>query len=150
MLKIFIDADACPVKDETYKVAERYQIKVILVANQSIRIPLNPNIEMKVVAGGFDSADDWIVEQIEAKDILVTADLLLADRCLKKAARVLGAKGRELDIENIGDALGGRELSSHLRDLGNKGTGPAAMTKADRSQFLSKLDQIIQSIKRQP
>ncbi len=146
MLTVFIDADACPVKEETYKVANRYQLKVIVVANQWLQIPMDKNIEMKVVAGGFDSADDWIAESIEAGDILITSDLLLADRCLKKNARVLGSKGKELDHENIGNVLGARELASHMRDLGSKGTGPSAMSKTDRSQFLSKLDQIIQNL----
>jgi uncharacterized protein len=149
VLNIFIDADACPVKDETYKVAERYQLKVFVIANQSIQIPRDKKIEMRVVPGGFDSADDWIADNIEAGDILITADLLLADRCLKKKARVLGSKGKELDEENIGNILGTRELKAHLRDLGDKTTGPAPMTKADRSQFLSKLDQIIQALLRQ-
>lgn len=147
MLTIFIDADACPVKDETYKVAARYKLKVVVVANQYIQVPLDPNIEMQVVTGGFDSADDWIVEHIQQHDILITSDLLLADRSLKKKARVLGSKGKELDEENIGNVLGARELSSHLRDLGHKG-GPAPMAKNDRSQFLSKLDQIIQQLMR--
>lgn len=147
MLNIFIDADACPVKDETYKVAARYHLKVIVVANQYIQVPLDSNIEMQIVTGGFDSADDWIVEQVQAHDIIITSDLLLADRCLKKKARVLGSKGKELDEENIGNVLGARELSAHLRDLGQKG-GPAPMTKNDRSQFLSKLDQIIQQLVR--
>ena len=148
MLTIFIDADACPVKDETYKVAARYSLKVFVIANQWMQIPLDPKIEMVIVEGGFDSADDWIVEHIEACDILITSDLLLADRCLKKKARVLGSKGKELDEENIGNVLGARELMSHLRDLGSKGTGPKPMTKVDRSQFLSKLDQIIQALKK--
>ena len=148
MLNIYIDADACPVKDETYKVASRYGFKVFVVANQWMQIPLDSLIEMIVVEGGFDSADDWIVQNIKANDILITSDLLLADRCLKKKARVVGSKGKELDEENIGNVLGSRELMSHLRDLGSKGTGPAPMTKADRSQFLSKLDQIIQSVKK--
>ena len=148
MLDIYVDADACPVKDEIYKVADRYFLKVFVIANQWMQIPLHAKIEMIVVEGGFDSADDWIVENIQAHDILVTSDLLLADRCLKKKVRVLGPKGKELDEENIGHVLGSRELMSHLRDLGSKGTGPAPMTKGDRSQFLSKLDQIIQSLKK--
>jgi uncharacterized protein YaiI (UPF0178 family) len=148
MLDIYIDADGCSVKDETYKVAARYKLNVFVVANKYLTIPLEPNIEMKVVSGGFDAADDWIADTIQAGDLLITSDLLLADRAIKKKARVLGPKGRELDAENIGDVLGSRELSAHLRDLGQSGTGPSAMTKTDRSQFLSKIDQIIQSLLR--
>lgn len=148
MLQIFIDADGCSVKEETYKVAQRYKLKVLVVANQYLSIPVDPLIEMKVVNGQFDAADDWIADNISAHDILITSDLLLAERAIKKQARVLGPKGRELDEENIGSSLSGRELSVHLRHLGDKKTGPSAMTKQDRSQFLSKLDQIIQSILR--
>lgn len=148
MLNIFIDADACPVKEETYKVAARYKLKTTLVANQYINIPMDPNIQMEVVSGDFDAADDWIVENIEIGDILITSDLLLAERAVAKYSRVITPKGRELDEENIGASLAGRELSAHLRDLGDKGTGPSAMTKSDRSEFLSKLDQVIQAIKR--
>lgn len=148
MLNIYIDADACAVKNETYKVAARYKLKVYVVANQYINIPLDPNIEMKVVSGNFDAADDWIAEQIEAGDILVTSDLLLAGRCIKKGAKVLGPKGRELDEENIGESLAGRELASHLRDLGSTQTGPSPMSKKDKSKFLATMDQIIQKIKR--
>lgn len=148
MLDIYIDADGCAVRDETYKVADRYKLKVIVVANKPITIPLNDRTSMKTVPGGFDSADDWIAENIGRGDILVTSDLLLADRAIKKEARVIGPKGRELSEENIGNALGGRELSQHLRDLGDKGTGPSAMGKNDRSQFLSKLDQIVNAVKK--
>ena len=148
MLKIYIDADGCAVKDEVYKVAGRYQLKVLVVANQYLNVPVDPNIEMQVVSGGFDAADDWIAETIEENDILITSDLLLAERAIKRQARVLGPKGRELDEENIGSALASRELASHLRDLGDKGTGPKPMKKSDRSQFLSKLDQIIQQLRR--
>ncbi|NCN42451.1 YaiI/YqxD family protein [bacterium] len=148
MLTIFIDADGCAVKDEVYKVASRHQLKVLVVANQHIRIPLAPNIEMKVVSSGFDAADDWIAENISKGDILVTSDLLLAERVIKKDAKVLGPKGRELDEENIGSALATRELNSHLRNLGHTRTGPSSMEKKDRSQFLSNLDRIIQTIKR--
>lgn len=148
MLTIYIDADGCAVKDETYKVAERYKLKVIVVANKPLVVPLDERITMKTVPGGFDSADDWIAENIALGDILVTSDLLLADRAIKREARVLGPKGRELNEENIGNVLGGRELSAHLRDLGDKGTGPSAMEKADRSLFLSKLDQIVNQVKK--
>lgn len=149
MLEIYIDADGCAVREETYKVADRYKLKVIVVANKPMLIPLNDRTTMKTVPGGFDSADDWIAETIGVGDILVTSDLLLADRAIKRGARVLGPKGRELNEENIGNVLGGRELSQHLRHLGDKGTGPAAMGKSDRSQFLAKLDQIIHAIRKQ-
>lgn len=148
MLNVFIDADGCAVKDEVYKVAGRYKLKVFVVANKAITIPVDPLIEMEVVSGGFDAADDWIAENIEKGDILITSDLLLADRAIKKQARVLGPKGRELNEENIGEALGGRELSAHLRQLGASNTGPSAMNPKDRSQFLAKLDQIINAVKK--
>lgn len=147
-MNIYIDADACPVKNETYKVAARYRIKVFVVANQYLNIPLDPNIEMKVVSGDFDAADDWIAENIAQGDILITSDILLAERAVKKQARVLGSKGQELDEENIGAAIASRELNSHLRQIGETGTGPRSMTKNDRSMYLGKLDQIIQQLKR--
>lgn len=142
-LIIYVDADGCAVKEEIYKLARRHHIKVILVANQYLNIPSEPIIEMKVVSGGFDAADDWIAENIEKSDILITSDLLLADRCIQRGARVVGPKGRELDSENIGSALAIRNLNSHLRDLGHKNTGPKAMEKENRSQFLSTMDHVI-------
>lgn len=148
MLEIYIDADGCAVRVETYKVADRYNLKVIVVANKPMTIPLNDRTSMKTVAGGFDAADDWIAEHIGVGDILITSDLLLADRAIKRGARVLGPKGRELNEENIGNSLGGRELSQHLRDLGNKKTGPSAMGAADRSKFLKELDLIIHSVRK--
>ncbi len=148
MLDIYIDADGCSVKDEIYKVAARYQLKILVVANKALTIPFDARITMQVVSGGFDAADDWIAENITKGDILITSDLLLADRCIKKQARVLGPKGRELNEGNIGNALGTRELMSHLRNLGDKNTGPAPMAKVDRSQFLSQLDQIIHSVRK--
>ncbi len=148
MLNIFIDADGCAVKNEIYKVAGRYHLKVFVVANKPLNIPLDSRIEMQVVSGDFDAADDWIAETIKENDILITSDLLLAERCICKQARVLLPKGKELNEDNIGNALADRELMSHLRNLGSTNTGPAPMTKADRSQFLAKLDQIIQSLLR--
>jgi uncharacterized protein YaiI (UPF0178 family) len=145
-MNIYIDADGCAVKDEVYKVAARYKLKVYVVANKPLATPRDGNIEMQVVSGGFDAADDWIAEKITKSDILITSDLLLADRAIKQGARVLGPKGRELDEENIGNALATRELMSHLRNMGDTKTGPAPMAKNDRSQFLSKLDQIIQQL----
>jgi uncharacterized protein len=148
MLRIFIDADGCPVKEETYKVALRYQMKVFIVANKPIHIPLHPLFEMQVVAQGLDEADNWIAEKIEAFDICITSDIPLADRCLKKQARVLGHRGDEFTEDMIGDAMATRELMKHLRELGEMKGGPAPFEKRDRSEFLSSLDRVIQGIKR--
>ena len=148
MITIYIDADACPVKDEVYRVAERYQIPVKVVANQYQRIPVSPLIEMEVVTGGFDAADDWIVENAKANDIVITADILLADRCVRKSVRVLGPKGEEFTEDNVGMAVANRELAQNLRHMGDMRGGPAPMDKKDRSRFLGTLDQIIQSLKR--
>lgn len=147
-MQIYIDADACPVKEETYKVAARYKIKTYVVANQHINVPFEALIEMKVVSGNFDAADDWIVEQVTSRDIVITTDILLADRCVKKQARVVSPKGIEFDEDNIGSAVASRELMQNLRHMGEMRGGPAPMDKKDRSQFLSKLDQIIQSLKK--
>ena len=148
MTKIYIDADACPVKDEVYKVAERYKLKVILVANQWQKVPLNPLITMELVSGGFDAADDWIFENSVANDIVITTDILLAERCVKKAVRVLGHKGEEFTEDNVGGAVATRELMQNLRHMGEMRGGPAPMDKKARSRFLGTLDTIIQSLKR--
>jgi uncharacterized protein len=148
MLNIYIDADGCPVRDETLKVAERYQLKVFLVANKRLNIPFSDRVEMVVVTNAFDAADDWIAEQVQSGDIVVTADILLADRCVKKQARVLGTKGEEFSEDNIGSAVSNRELMQNLRQMGEIRGGPASMQKADRSKFLSQLDRIINDIKR--
>lgn len=148
MTKIYIDADACPVKDEVYRVAERYQLKVVIVANQYINIPMNSLFQMEVVTGSFDAADDWIVEQVQKGDIVITADILLADRCVKKSARVLGHKGDEFTEDNVGSAVANRELMQNLRHMGEIKGGPAPMDKKARSKFLGTLDQIIQSLKK--
>jgi uncharacterized protein len=149
MSTIYIDADACPVKEEVYKVAERYQMAVVLVANKAQHIPLNPLLSMQVVSGGFDAADDWIVETAKSRDIVITADILLADRCVKKSVRTLGPKGEEFTEDNIGSAVAQRELHQNLRHMGEMGRGPSPMDKKSRSRFLAKLDEIIQAIKRQ-
>lgn len=148
MIQIYIDADACPVKDETYKVAARYKIKIFVVANQYQNVPIDSLVEMKVVSGNFDAADDWIVEQVTRHDIVITSDILLADRCVKKKARVLGPKGVEFTEDNIGSAVSNRELMQNLRHMGEMRGGPAPMDKKARSQYLGKLDQIIQALKR--
>ena len=146
MLNIYVDADGSPVKEEVYRVAARYKLKIFLVANRGFKIPLDPKIEMVVVPGKFDAADDWIVGHIEKNDIAITADILLADRCVKKEARVLGHKGLELTEDNIGSAVASRELMAHLRQIGEISGGPKAMEARDRSKFLQTLDQIIQSL----
>ncbi|MES2803839.1 MAG: YaiI/YqxD family protein [Bdellovibrionota bacterium] len=148
MAKIFIDADGCPVKDEVYRVAERYQLNVVLVANKPLNLPLNPLLEMVTVKGNFDAADDWIVENCQAYDIVITADILLAERCIKKSARVLGHKGDEFTEDNIGSAVASRELMQNLRHMGEVRGGPAPMDKQARSKFLATLDRIIQSLKK--
>lgn len=147
MTRIFIDADGCPVKDEVYKVAARCKLKVFVVANKYLNVPLDPLIQMQVVAGNFDAADDWIVEQVTPKDIVVTADILLAERCVKKKARVLGHKGDEFTEDNVGMAVANRELMQNLRHMGEVRGGPAPMDKKARSKFLGKLDQIIQKLR---
>lgn len=135
-------------KEETYKVAERYKIHVFVVANSWMTVPLSSSIEVKVVSGDFDAADDWIVETSQARDIVITADILLADRCVKKSVRVLGPKGEEFTEDNVGSAVASRELMQNLRQMGEMRGGPKPMDKKDRSRFLGKLDQIIQSLKK--
>lgn len=145
---IYMDADACPVKAEIYRVARRYEIKVYVVANSPLRVPGEDLIELVVVKGGFDAADDWIAGRIELGDIAITADIPLADRCLKRGARVLGHKGIEFTEEAIGSALATRALLDMLRQSGEFGGGPAPFVNADRSRFLAKLDELIHAIRR--
>jgi len=147
LLKIFIDADGCPVKPEIYRVAKRYGLKVTLVSNSRMGAPQEDWLEMVVVDGQFNAADDWIVEHVSENDIVITGDIPLASRCLEKDARVLGPSGRIFTKESIGDALAGRELLSHLRDLGTLTGGPAPFGKRDRSRFLQRLDETIQALR---
>jgi len=147
-MPIYVDADACPVKEEVYRVARRYAIKVFVVANAPIRVPAEEIIELVVVRGGFDAADDWIAERLGVGDIAVTADIPLADRCLRRGARVIGPKGLEFTDESIGDALATRALLDMLRQSGEFGGGPAPFAKADRSRFLSKLDEAVHAARR--
>lgn len=149
MLHIYIDGDGCAVKEEVYRVAERYQLQVTVVANKAMNIPVNPRTKMVVVrAGHLDAADDWIATHVEKGDIVVTADIPLADRCLKAGARVLGPKGEEFTEDSVCDAMATRELMQTLRQFGNVGGGPAPMDKKDRSRFLGKLDHIVQALRR--
>lgn len=148
MLHILIDADACPVKQEVYRVAKRYGLNVTLVANSWMRTPEDPDIALEVVKDDFDAADDWIVDQAGPDDIVITADILLAGRCLQEGARVIGTTGKPFTEDNIGAAIATRELLAELRVTGEVAGGPPPMDKRDRSRFLQQLDQEIQSIRR--
>jgi len=148
MLHVYVDADACPVKAEVYRVAERYGLRVTLVANSPMRVPAREGVRLEVVGEGFDAADDWIVERVEADDIVVTADIPLAGRCLGKGARVLGPTGKPFTEAGIGDALATRELMAELRGAGLVTGGPRPLTRRDRSLFLQKLDETVQAIRR--
>lgn len=149
MLDIFVDADGCPVKDEVYRVAQRYGLKVFVVANAGLRVPPSAVIELVLVGGGFNAADDWIAEHVQASDIVVTADIPLADRCLQNGARVLTPSGRVYSEKNIGGALASRALLQDLRQMGTITGGPPVFGKRDRSRFLSRLDETVQALKRQ-
>jgi hypothetical protein len=145
---IFVDADACPVKDEVYKVADRYHLPVTLVANSYMRFPGSERVKLVVVEAGLDEADDWIVEQVTADDVVITGDIPLAARCLDKGARVLGHKGRPFTTGNVAEALATRQLLSQLRDQGVMMGGPPPFSRKDRSLFLQQLDQMINAIRR--
>lgn len=148
MLKIYVDADACPVKNEVLRVADRHGMVVHMVSNQWIRLPKDPLVHLKVVSQGLDIADDWIAENIEKDDIVITSDIPLAARCLEKNAQALGPTGKPFDNDGIGMALAMRDLNAHLRDTGEiKGSG-ITFSKKDRSRFLCVLEETIQSILR--
>lgn len=147
-MHIYIDADACPVKDEALKVAERHGIAITYVSNAWMRLPESPLVKRVVVPGGPDVADDWIAERIGAGDICVTQDIPLAARCLKQGARAIGNTGKPFNEASIGMALAMRELSQHLRETGESRGFNAAFTKQDRSRFLEALEHAVQGIKR--
>lgn len=140
MLKIYVDADACPVKQEILKVAERYELPVFLVSNQWLRLPVGPTVEKVVVGQEFDAADTWIADRVEQGDLCITGDILLAERCLAKGAEAMGHGGKAFTSDNIGMAVAMRELKSQLRDMGEDRGYNRAFTKSDRSSFLSALD----------
>jgi uncharacterized protein YaiI (UPF0178 family) len=147
LLDIFVDADGCPVKQEVYRVAKRYGLRGILVSNSRMRTPHEDWLEVVVVDGQFNAADDWIVEHVSEDDIVITGDIPLASRCLEKGAQVLAPTGRVSTRDSIGEALASRELLSHLRDLGTITGGPAPFEKRDRSRFLQRLDETIQAVR---
>ncbi len=142
-IEIFVDADACPVKDETYVVATRYGLPVVLVANSRMHVPEGLGVELVVVDQGPDAADDWIVEHVRPGDVVVTADLPLAARCLEAGARALGTNGRAFSEESIGDLLATRDLKSQLRETGLATGGPPPLSARDRSRFQAKLDELV-------
>ena len=148
MHEIFIDADGCPVKEETYRVAGRYGWKVWLVANHWLRAPETPLIEKIVVEEGLDRADDWIAERAGVGDIVVTSDVPLADRCVKAGARVVAGNGRPFTESSIGADLATRNLMTSLRESGEIRGGGRPMNKQDRSRFLQEMDKAVQGIRR--
>jgi uncharacterized protein YaiI (UPF0178 family) len=148
LLHIFVDADACPVKEEIFRVAKRYSLGVTLVSGSWMRIPDSVNVTLKVVKQGMDAADDWIVEHVEADDIVITTDIPLAARCVGKGAYVLGPTGKRFTDDNIGPALATRNLLSELRELGEIAGGPPPFGKRDRSRFLEGLDKVVNDIVR--
>jgi uncharacterized protein YaiI (UPF0178 family) len=150
MTEIYIDGDACPVREEVYRVAARLGLGVYVVANGSrpIRPPALPNIQMITVSEGADIADDWIAERITASDVCVTSDIPLASRCLARGAQALSSTGKRWTPDNIGNALAGREINRYLREAGVNTGGPPPLTKADRSNFLSALDSAVQAARK--
>ena len=148
LLELYVDADACPVKQEVCRVAKRYRMNVTFVSNSRMRFPDQEGVKLVVVDGQLDAADDFIVENVTNDDIVVTADIPLAFRCIKSGAQVIAPTGRLFSIANIGEALATRNLLSELREAGSITGGPPPFQKRDRSRFLQSLDQIVQSIKR--
>lgn len=142
-VRILIDADACPVKEEVYKVAFRLNVPVTLVSNAHLRIPDHPLVDRMVVDDSFDAADDWIVAHASAATVVVTADILLADRCLKAGASVIAPNGRPFTGASIGNAVAVRAIMSDLRAGGDRIGGPPPFTRQDRSRFLSSLDEAL-------
>ncbi len=148
-LHILVDADACPVKEEVYRVAWRHEVPVSVVSNARIRLPDHPLIERVIVSGGFDAADDWIAGAADARAVVITADILLADRCLKAGAAVIGPTGKPFTANSIGAAIATRAIMADLRAGGDAIGGPPPFSKSDRSRFLSALDEAIVRLKRQ-
>jgi uncharacterized protein len=147
-IRIFVDADACPVKQEVYRVAERHGLRVYVVANAPIQVPRDPLIERVTVGTGLDAADDWIAARVDVAAIVITNDIPLASRCIKAGARVIAANGRAFTESSIGMALAMRNLMADLRETGRIDGGPPAFSPRDRSAFLSELDQTIRRLRR--
>lgn len=146
--RILVDADACPVKDEIYKVAWRHEVPVTVVSNQHIRVPQHPLVSRVVVSDAFDAADDWIAEAAGPDAVVITADILLADRALKAGARVLSPTGKPFTTSSIGSAIATRAIMADLRAGGDQIGGPKPFAAADRSRFLQALDTMLVALKR--
>ena len=144
-MEIFVDADACPVKDEVYVVSTRHGLPVVLVANSRMGVPDGFGVELVVVDQGPDVADDWIVESVRPGDVVVTADIPLAARCLAVGARAIGTNGRVFTEDAIGDLVATRDLKAELRDAGVVSGGPPPLSERDRSRFLAKLDELVRA-----
>jgi hypothetical protein len=147
-LRILVDGDACPVKEEVYKVAFRHEVPVSVVSNSPFRVPQHPLVERVVVSSGFDAADDWIAEAAGPKTVVVTSDILLADRCIKFGATVIGANGKRFTASSIGAAVATRAIMQDLRAGGDVVGGPPPFAKQDRSRFLQALDEALVRMKR--
>ena len=149
-LRILVDADACPVKEEVYRVAFRREVPVKVVSNMRIRLPDHPLIERVVVSDAFDAADDWIADNVDARTVVITGDILLADRCLKEGATVIGHNGKPFTSASIGGAVATRAIMADLRAGAGVTGGPAPFAKADRSRFLQALDEALVRLGRAP
>jgi len=150
-IRILVDADACPVKNEIYRVAARHRVAVHIVSNSPFRVPDSPMVHRVVVSGAFDAADDWIAEQSDSRSIVITSDILLADRAIKSDAQVLAPTGKPFTAASIGSAIATRAIMADLRaGVSDVTSGPAPFSKADRSQFLQALDQVLVKLARSP
>jgi uncharacterized protein len=149
-LTILVDADACPVKEEVYRVARRYDVPVRIVSNSGMRVPFEPLIKQVIVSAGPDAADDWIAEHAHARCVVVTADIPLADRSLKAGAVVIAPNGKPFTVNSIGSALATRAIMEQLRSTGDQLGGPPPFSASDRSRFLQALDTVIVQLKRGP
>jgi uncharacterized protein len=147
-MRILVDADACPVKDEVYKVAWRHKVPVAIVSNSMLRVPHHPLVERVLVGAGFDAADDWIADASGTETVVITADILLADRCLKAGAVVIAPNGNPFTVNSIGAAVATRAIMTDLRAGGDSIGGPPPFSKTDRSRFLSALDEALVRLKR--
>ncbi|HEY7064092.1 MAG TPA: YaiI/YqxD family protein [Chloroflexota bacterium] len=147
-MKIYVDADACPVKEQVYRVAARYELPVVLAANAPMRVPDQPGVELVVVPGSFEVVDDWIAEHVEAGDLVATADILLAGRVVDRGAACLDFRGKEFTADALGGLLASREIAQYLRGAGLYGGGPPPFSARDRGRFASKLDEVVNRLRR--